>query len=63
MKHMQIEDETGRYNDQERIDMAARLGVEVVAPIQKEVRTDPVIEEIIDPKTISGDDYDLPWSD
>lgn len=60
---MQIEDETGRYNDQERIDMAARLGVEVVAPIQKEVRTDPVIEEIIDPKTISGDDYDLPWSD
>ncbi|MBT5237499.1 hypothetical protein HOL63_03990 [Candidatus Peregrinibacteria bacterium] len=64
-----IKDEAGRFSHEEPADMATNLGVEVISPdeavrdVQQEFRTEPVVEEVINPREMSGDDYDLPWSD
>lgn len=37
--------------------------VHTVTAMQDVIRTQPVIKEVIDPRTMSGDYYDLPHTD
>ena len=69
MKNDQVEDERGIFNDQERADMRTNLGIEVVKiaesinSVQAQTRSEPIIEEVTDKNTYSGDFYDLGFTD